>query len=350
MTGTEEQGTRDSSSGAGTKRPAPDPEGPVAEATGASGHRTSSPPPKRRQPDPSVGEAASTGPALTPASSSAAPAAEAVDVARSVGLRPGDRIEVKWDLHIEEGTDAAGGEGAGPAAEGEAAPAVTRTIPKWWGATLLHPDGRTHTLTDRGETGPGEMPGPPRDSAAVPVRSLDYDPCPEHGFPERSLEDVAILSDRSLLNLSSGTRAHWRKEGSEWEPSEGEHIADDGVGGETFPPAAAASVSPSSFLSGRTLTASTEEEVRSVLDAVLVTALGTVSDKMGRLDAAQSSWVAGRIASAKERLLERIVRDSDSQASGAGGGGPLDITPQYIRQCMQELGPELTEDGGEGLY
>ena len=280
-------------------------------------------------------------------------------------LRPEDRIEVKWDLHVDvpvdAGTDDATGTGTNVGSSNNnnshktpVKQAVqTKTITLWWGAFLLPPDGRTHLLTDDGgDFGSSPVPTPkkPADAATVPVRSLDYDAMPHYGFPDRSLEDVVFLSDHALLNMSSGTRAHYRKEGTNWEPSHAEQIGEDGLcradlGQADAPAAAAASASAAIPASDASTTASAspsvtvngEEGIRTVLDSVLLKAMSGVSDQLGRLNPAQQRVVAAKIADAKEKLVTKMVQARD----GTNGSGGTVITPAYVKQCMEEVGKEL---------
>ena len=105
---------------------------------------------------------------------------EALDLAITLGYKPGDRIEVQWEIEND----------------GE-------TTVKWWGATLLPFDGRT---TD-----------------SVAIRTLHYDACPEMGFPEPSDEDVIFLGDDLLVSPDSTTELHYRREGSSGDNDNEEH-------------------------------------------------------------------------------------------------------------------------------
>ena len=282
-------------------------------------------------------------------------------------LRPGDRIEVKWDLHVDvpvdAGKNATGATGTDDSSNSSHKTPVkqqtvqTKTITMWWGAFLLPPDGRTHVLTDDGgDFGASPVPTPkkPADAATVPIRTLDYDAMPHYGFPDRSLEDVVFLSDHTLLNMSSGTRAHYRKEGANWEPSDSEQIGEDGLcradyGQADTPAAASASASTSTLASAPDasgapaasaspcVTVDGEEGIRTVLDSVLLKAMSGVSDQLGRLNPAQQRVVAAKIADAKEKLVTKMVEARD----GSNGSGGTVITPAYVKQCMEEVGKEL---------
>lgn len=98
-----------------------------------------------------------------------------LDTANVLGFKAGDRIEVRWEISDDE--------------SGE-------TNIRWWGATLLEHDGRT---TEDG----------------VAIRVLDYDPCEEWGYLERSLEDVVFGNEVFLINPETMDQLFYRKEGEE---------------------------------------------------------------------------------------------------------------------------------------
>jgi hypothetical protein len=102
---------------------------------------------------------------------------EVLDLATTLGLKVGDRLEVEWEI-VEEGSD----ESTSP-----------RT--RWWGATLLEHDGRTED--------------------SVAIRVLDYDPFPEGGFPERSQEDVIFIGRDVLIDPVTEQELFFRREGDD---------------------------------------------------------------------------------------------------------------------------------------
>jgi hypothetical protein len=97
------------------------------------------------------------------------------DPTADLGLKPGDRVQVQWDL-TDDATE------------------LSET--RWWGATLLEHDGRTSV-----------------DGYAI--RVLDYDPFPAGGFPDHSLESVVFVNEITLLNPETSEPMQWRKEGEE---------------------------------------------------------------------------------------------------------------------------------------
>jgi hypothetical protein len=153
------------------------------------------------------------------------------DMAQVLGLKAGDRLEVKWDI-----------------SDGQSEQVQTR----WWGATLLDHDGRT---SDDG----------------VAIRVLDYDPYPEGGFPERSLEDVVFVNECALLN-SDAEELLYRKEGEE------ETVA---LG---------------------------EEELRDELNEMLAGILSKHSSRFQSLDPAKQAHLAEMIADGKESIISTIMK------------------------------------------
>lgn len=95
-----------------------------------------------------------------------------LDLAVTLGFKPGDRLEVQWEVEMND-----------------------ETVVKWWGATLEPHDGRT---TD-----------------SVAIRTLHYDACPELGFDEPNDEDVIFLGEDLLVSPDSTTQLNFRREGEE---------------------------------------------------------------------------------------------------------------------------------------
>lgn len=96
-----------------------------------------------------------------------------MDLAVTLGYKPGDRLEVQWEIEKDDG----------------------ETVVHWWGATLLPFDGRTED--------------------SVAIRTLHYDVCPELGFSETSDEDVIFLGQDLLVSPDSTTQLTYRREGEE---------------------------------------------------------------------------------------------------------------------------------------
>jgi hypothetical protein len=273
-------------------------------------------------------------------------AALVIDIAQTVNLQPGARIEVQWDLHFENNDIDSIIPNNNDDNNNEKDQTITTTQQtRWWGGTLLHPDSRTHTLQDSDSK--------IQDQVTVPIRVIDYDPFPEGGFLERSLEDVCFLSDHSLLNVASDTRACWRKEGEEWEPrldaDEEERVLMGGL------PAGLAAANVHGNNAGdasdddsiSVASASKEDALKVVLDSVLLSAMqkSGIMDKMNQLEASQQSFMAAKIAMAKEKLSQKLMEQlNDTSNSNGNGDDSLDndnaghvITEEHVAKCVEEF-------------
>eukprot|EP00548_Thalassiothrix_antarctica_P005457 CAMPEP_0194149722 /NCGR_PEP_ID=MMETSP0152-20130528/39579_1 /TAXON_ID=1049557 /ORGANISM="Thalassiothrix antarctica, Strain L6-D1" /LENGTH=238 /DNA_ID=CAMNT_0038852135 /DNA_START=160 /DNA_END=876 /DNA_ORIENTATION=- len=161
---------------------------------------------------------------------------ELIDLADKLGLKIGDRLEVKWDLTDEESDEVKS---------------------YWWGAILLEHDGRT---SDDG----------------VATRVLHYDPHPDGGFPDSSLEDVYFISPGVLLS-NDGEKLMFRKEGEEGTLSLG------------------------------------EQELRDELNAMMMQILSKHDAKWKNLDAARQAHFAELMAKGKESIITAIQNRWDRQ-------------------------------------
>jgi len=99
--------------------------------------------------------------------------AEVLDLALTMGIKAGDRLEVEWEIGDAEGK--------------EDEDVTTR----WWGATLLEHDGKT-------------------EEEGVAIRVLEYDALPELGFPEKSREEVIFISHDVLVNYETQDQLPFR--------------------------------------------------------------------------------------------------------------------------------------------
>eukprot|EP00984_Skeletonema_dohrnii_P026030 scaffold15288_cov91-Skeletonema_dohrnii-CCMP3373.AAC.3 len=287
---------------------------------------------------------------LTTHAAAAAPAnMETIDVANILGLKPGDRIEVKWNINDEEEDDPPPAVETGkklglPKTEGEedegrgdveplplkstdtaetdntknaqdttnsnsnsSSPAPPGMISVWWKATVQKASGEYHILDDNDESAGSPLkaavqPLPPPPTAAssstdknqtyncpkcpkqnmskqglythygmvhggkisrdypnllsqqqqqqqqhysnnktaetlptvrIPIYEIVYDPLPSLGFPDYSNEEVAFISNVTLLNLSSEEMMNFRREGEVASPLvESDGVVGVGVGKE----------------------------------------------------------------------------------------------------------------------
>jgi hypothetical protein len=116
----------------------------------------------------------------------------------SVPPPDGSRLAVHWDITlVDNDDDVAGADHVDPSsntATADEAAVVssssngTTTYSFWWKATLLPHDGRLlspSTVADH--------------KNAFAIRVLEYDALPAWGYPERSCEDVILVSNKFLL-------------------------------------------------------------------------------------------------------------------------------------------------------
>jgi len=164
---------------------------------------------------------------------------ELLDLAETMGLKPGDRLEVLWQVgednsdHDDTNDD-------------------KNVLTHWWGATLLEHDGRTED--------------------SVAIRVLDYDPFPEGGYPDRSLEDVVFINKDVIVDFETQGELTFRREGEE---------------------------EPDIYLG--------QSQIEEVVNATLMNAFHKNSAAWNKLDRAQQARIADIIATKKEKLLNLLL-------------------------------------------
>ena len=168
---------------------------------------------------------------------------EILDICLQLGLKDGERLEVEWQLE-EPASEANGGR--------------PKLVNKWWGCKLMPHDGKTED--------------------GVAVRQLEYDPYPEGGFPESSLEEVIFLSHEIIMAPDSQAEFKFRPEG--------------------------------------VIQFNNEEETREAINGILMTTLDKHSGAWKQLDRAQQARIADGIAQKKELLVEAIMNHSKSAVIG----------------------------------
>ena len=168
---------------------------------------------------------------------------EIFDVCLKLGLKGGERLEVEWQLE-EPASEANGGR--------------PKLVNKWWGCKLMPHDGKTED--------------------GVAVRQLEYDPYPEGGFPESSVEEVIFLSHEIIMAPDTQAEFKFRPEG--------------------------------------VIQFNNEEETREAINGILMTTLDKHSGAWKQLDRAQQARIADGIAQKKELLVEAIMNHSKSAVIG----------------------------------
>ena len=156
---------------------------------------------------------------------------EILDLAKKCGFRDGDRLEVAWRVNDEEDVH-------------------------WWGATLL--PWSEEDIVDE----------------CVAVRQLKYDPYPDAGFHEESIEAVIFLGEDILANPETHEQLEFRREGQEEE----------------------------SAVDGSPIRADPNELVNQMLQNALAKHGGFLS----KLPASQQAFIAEKMAQKREHLVDHL--------------------------------------------
>jgi hypothetical protein len=395
---------------------------------------------------------------------------ETIDVATILGVKPGDRIEVKWNIN-EEDDDAAedpsslmvdGEKKMGlPKTEGEddeplpqklvtnnnnsssssaSSPAPTGMVSVWWKATIQKATGTYHILDDEEATSSGvdsstfgavaavnaynsakkpssaaaatgttssssatsaagkdekvyncpkcakhsmskqglythygmvhggklsrDYPNldflnpnnnnthqkKPLPNVRVPIYEIVYDPLPQMGFPDYSTEEIAFISNVTLLNLSTEEMMNFRKEGDLASPAAssssgspvGAVLEGDGQGGGLLFSDEVAAATNATATTTTTNNPNeickefrTEDDIRQYMNELMQkTMLSTgLNSKMDLLPRSQQNVIATRINKALEGLLGKIMEET-----GRMEGGSRVVTAEVVRRCMDQMG------------
>jgi hypothetical protein len=222
-------------------------------------------------------------------------AAELLDIASNLGHKTGTRLEVKWTISSDD--EAADNNNGGG-----------KSISVWWAATLRPRTNETHTLTPEEKD---EVEIDEKD-VTLPVYELDYDPLPELDFTERSIEQVAFVSDKTLLNLSSEEIMIYRLEG-----------------GPSPPPSPGQSDDEEDRLMNR-------EGLADLMDHIVTKTMNNagLKTKMRGLPMDKQQLIADRVKAVKDQLYERLMTEME-RVSGEGGERVID--GDVVRRCLGDL-------------
>lgn len=230
--------------------------------------------------------------AITPnASSKKRKAAELMDIASKLNFTPGTRLQVKWTISDDDNEDT-------PSDAAAAGGSTNKTSMVWWTATLKQKTSETHTLTPE-ESDEVDLD----DRLTLPIYELDYDPLPEMGFDERALEQVAFVSDKTLLNLNSDEIMIYRRFG------------------EDSPP-------PSPTQEERYLNA---DGMSSLMDEIMARSMEKVMKrKMNSLPMSVQQEIAEKMKKAKDDLYGRLMERVQ-------GDGVEVVTGDLVRSVVSEM-------------
>ena len=189
----------------------------------------------------------------------------------------------------------------------------------------------------------------------IPIYEITYDPLPSLGFPEYSHEEVAFISNVTLLNLSSEEMMNFRKEGEVHSPDVvvGVDGTEEGVKGETedvggaaaaggeltsiFATAATKPPPPSTNPNDIYKEFRSEDDIRSYMNELMQKSMIStgMNEKMKVLPRSQQNVIAGRINKALEGLLGKMMEE----VGKVEGGGQRVVTAEVVKRCMEQMRP-----------
>ncbi|GKY92773.1 hypothetical protein MPSEU_000247100 [Mayamaea pseudoterrestris] len=188
-----------------------------------------------------------------------------IDRAVEIGLKPGDRIEVQWQIGSNDDDDDDDDDEATEQHE-EQDNDETTTTSRWWPATLLEHDGKSGIALDEADTS----------KDPVAIRFLEYDAHPEGGFPEKSQESVVFLGNY-IVDVESHERLLYRKFGEE--------------------------------TSEEPVISLTSNEVEDYMNNLMASLLEKHSDQFKKLSPAQQAFVAEGISSNKSKFVDLLLQN-----------------------------------------
>ena len=200
-----------------------------------------------------------------------------VDLAETLGLKAGDRIEVQWEIHEDNDNNNDNDD------DNNNADNNVKTV--WWKATLNEYDGRT---TDN-----------------VAIRSLHYDARPDLGFPESSTEDVIFLGhDVLMMPTDPETQLHYKREGLTEEENDIYAVCQN------------------------------ETQIEEQLNEVVMNVLQKNSAKWKSLPQAQQSMIADQMSKMKNKLKTKLKSIMESQTVGSQRVITSDMINQILTQQL----------------
>ncbi|KAL4423243.1 hypothetical protein ABPG77_000035 [Micractinium sp. CCAP 211/92] len=199
------------------------------------------------------------------------------DLPATLGLSVGDRVEVLWEVTVNE---------------------TNESTRKWWGAEL--------SRREDGTDGEGRT-----------VYVLRYDPDKDMGFDEHEECCVTFLEDHYLWDLGQDEELPWRQVGHTWEPPP--PLAGDGAaeGAEVFSLAdLAADIETRERRRGRTL----DEEAAAMLSEMPQERAMAIASGFRSFSEAISTHIAGLYA---QHGSDYVVTAADVQAATAAARAAL---------------------------
>mmetsp|Transcript_2881 Transcript_2881/g.5094 ORF Transcript_2881/g.5094 Transcript_2881/m.5094 type:complete len:331 (-) Transcript_2881:190-1182(-) len=308
---------------------------PAAVAAVTTPHETSS---KRRKLDTNNRTDAAAASSSSSSSAAAATVAatattktkeEVVDVAAELRFEPGDRIEVKWTINDDD-DDESDGEGQ---KNGDGDETMTKeannnvedenpkTVTVWWGATLCGKTEDMHTLShEEKEESEITIDIYKSPEVKVPVYKLNYSPLEEHGFETHSLEDVAFISNQTLLNLSTNEMMTFRKVGSPSPPHS--------------PIPESNNTSTTTDESSISQEFTTKDEIKSFMNTLMQSCLKNtgMDERMKNMPPSEQLVMAEKIREAQDGFFGKMMEETEKM-----GEGNRVITADVVRRCMTQM-------------
>ncbi|KAL3775247.1 hypothetical protein ACHAWO_012998 [Cyclotella atomus] len=222
------------------------------------------------------------------------------DIPAELNLTPGTRLQVKWTICDDDDDEAA-------EEETSAKPSSPKSIQVWWTATLQPKTPSFHTLTPETKD---EMDLFDQGDVTLTIYELDYDPLPSMDFHERSIEQVAFVSEKTLLNLSTDELMIYRKEGEESPPPSPVPSEEEG---ERY-------VNPS--------------EISELMDGIIQKSMDKLMPRMNGLPMDVRQKIAEKLKRSKEKLYEGLMGEMERVG---GGGGERVVTGEVVRRVIREM-------------
>ena len=232
-----------------------------------------------------------------------------IDIPANLGYESGTRLQVKWNISDED-DDADKGNDDKVSEEGS-----NKAVQVWWTATLKPRTDQTHTLTPEEQ----EEVDVDAHDVTLPVYELDYDPLPDLEFYDRSIEQVAFVSNTTLLNLSSDEIMIYRRFG------------------EASPPASPAESDSEEDAVRAGDRHVTPAGLNSLMETILQSSIKNSGINFSALPMNRQQMFAERVKTMKDRLHEKLLVEMEKIEEK---GGPKVITGDIVRRCLSEL------DGG----
>mmetsp|Transcript_30395 Transcript_30395/g.68538 ORF Transcript_30395/g.68538 Transcript_30395/m.68538 type:complete len:294 (-) Transcript_30395:83-964(-) len=234
---------------------------------------------------------------------------EVVDlIASSLNFGVNDKLEVKWIISDDDETEQAS----------------NKVHKVWWRASLNGKVDKFHHLSDKEQEESGILTS----NVKVAIYELSYEPRPDLGYDTNSIEEVAFLSDHTLLNLSTEEIMLFRKEGAPSPP--GSPVPED----EVVMPMGDEPAARKPVKSEIARTFNGEDEMKSFLDEVMNRVLKSsgIDAKLREMPMSSQQDLMWKIRTAKDRMLDKLLEELGNMKSGEKV-----ITEDVVNRCLSDI-------------